>query len=223
MVPGAARAACAHAAGSAGEGLLQEQPFGAGGLGLPGVPGPVPGTAPGAARLARHGTARHLCRSWLRQALLSPSAVPGISQGTATAWRGLGHLVSCCSPACCCPRLRGASPAPAPAPASVRRRTPRRHRPSTMQPGEGTPGLGPFTAVAGAAPAPQRALAPTRSSPLRFAFCPPQRLARAGGRRCPRAAAPASPLRPLLRAARAALLLPPVPAPASDQRDHPER
>uniref|UniRef100_A0A8B9LZK2 C1q and TNF related 1 n=1 Tax=Accipiter nisus TaxID=211598 RepID=A0A8B9LZK2_9AVES len=80
------------------------------------------------------GTARHLCNSWLCQALLSPSAIPGISQGTATAWRGFGCSVSCCFPACCCPPLwRARLP---PALTSVCRQIPRRHRPSTMLPGE---------------------------------------------------------------------------------------
>ena len=125
------------------------------------------------------GTAGHLCSSWLCQALLSSSAVPGISQGTATAWRGFGRSVSCCFPACCCPRLQGARPAPAPT--DVCRWTPRRHRPSTMLPGEGTLGPGCFTAGAGAAPAPLRASAPTRSSLLRFAFCRPQGHAGAEG------------------------------------------
>uniref|UniRef100_A0A8C4JBP6 C1q and TNF related 1 n=1 Tax=Dromaius novaehollandiae TaxID=8790 RepID=A0A8C4JBP6_DRONO len=53
-------------------------------------------------------------------------------EGAAAAWRGLGQPVPCCSAACCCPPLRGASPAPA----RACRRTPRRHRPSTTLPGE---------------------------------------------------------------------------------------
>lgn len=95
-----------------------------------------------------HSRTGQLC-----QALLSLSAIPGISQGTATAWRGFGHSVCCCSPACCRPALRGARPAPAPT--SVCRWTPWRHRPSTTLPGEGSPGPGCFTAGAGAALAPQ--------------------------------------------------------------------
>lgn len=165
------------------------------------------------------GTARHLCNSWLCQALLSLSAIPGISQGTATAWRGFGCSVSCCFPACCCPPLwRARLP---PALTGVCRQTPRRHHPSTMLPGEGTPGPGCFAARAVLAP--QRALAPTRSSLLCFAFCPPQGHTGAESQQCPGGAAPAAPLCSLLRTTRPALLLPPVPAPASNQHDHPER
>lgn len=167
MVHAARTDACACAVGCAGEGLLQGQP-----LGLEAQLCPAWGCAVHQvpSRHSQAGVAGCPGSSWHCQVLPSSSAVPGISQGTAAAWRGSGHPVSCCCPACCCPPRRG----PSPTLTHVCGQTPGRHRPRTTMPGEGALGLGQVTAGDRAALALPRAPAPTRSSLLLFALCPPR-------------------------------------------------
>ncbi|KAM6194208.1 complement C1q tumor necrosis factor-related protein 1 isoform 1-T1 [Sarcoramphus papa] len=91
------------------------------------------GSDPPRAGSALHpGAGRATTGGCSREGKAAPGGSSPAPEGTATAWRGFGRLVSCCFPACCCPRLRGARPAPAPT--DVCRRTPRRHCPSTMLP-----------------------------------------------------------------------------------------
>lgn len=153
MVRAAGTGACARAVGCAGEGLLQGQP-----LVLEVQLCPAWGCAVHQVLSwdSQAGVAGCRGSSWHCQVLPSPSAVLGISQGTAAAWRGSGHPVSCCCPACCCPPRQG----PSSALTHVCGQTPRRHRPCTTMPGEGAPGLGQLTAGDRAALALHRAPAP---------------------------------------------------------------